>query len=356
MYVTARWWNLANALVSRHITCLPAIISPGFGRASIYIRNQAPPKARNIFSAMAPSGSKKRHRVVSSPMEPEESAPIVYASPGLKPDVRIRILSDVYHVHSIILKLHSNYFRRFLDSPEKTGTRASAEFEYEYVAVFDEDGTFALEPATAENTTQHSGFGDVYLATQIFPKLLSAMYNRPYKLESIGDLLALTTLADFHCALPIVSSSTTAALLNGQSGTDLFFLYDDSLRGWSASLTLAKNIRNPVLFRECFIHLVGLWDPDHEDEEIKQHPETYVLVLKEHGLFDIDELKEADRGSPSLVTKKVGFYRKWKSQTDSIMANNLLFGKGSIGPGQDYLLCAQISDDDMPWNKDEIDW
>jgi len=72
---------------------------------------------------------------------------IIFASPGLKPDLRLRLFEKVeLHVHSIILKLYSNYFRRFLDSPEKKLAPESALFKYEYSTVIDEDGTWALEP------------------------------------------------------------------------------------------------------------------------------------------------------------------------------------------------------------------
>lgn len=53
-----------------------------------------------------------------------------------------------FHVHSIILKLHSAYFRRFLDSPEKEkDDPLPGRFAYKYVAVIDDDNTWALEPA-----------------------------------------------------------------------------------------------------------------------------------------------------------------------------------------------------------------
>lgn len=215
---------------------------------------------------MAPSGSRKRRRTDENAAEAGElssgPAPIIDASPGLKPDVRIRVLDKSYHVHFIILKLHSNYFRRFLDSPERQGTRASADFQYEYVAVFDGDGTMGLEPGAvceylrfhahvpcaqchhinwvarlaignidcfpslqyqrtrrlllegyqrhktlisksqAENTAQNADIEGLIVATRIFPMLLSAMYSRPYQLSSFEDFFSLVRLVDFYCALP----------------------------------------------------------------------------------------------------------------------------------------------------------
>lgn len=67
--------------------------------------------------------------------------PFVFASPGLKPDVRIQVFDSEFHVHSIILKLHSSYFRKFLDSADKSDASDSASFQYEYSTVIDEDET-----------------------------------------------------------------------------------------------------------------------------------------------------------------------------------------------------------------------
>ncbi|TVY31530.1 hypothetical protein LSUB1_G008456 [Lachnellula subtilissima] len=91
------------------------------------------------------AASKKRPRAESSAAD-TKPAPFISLSPGLKPDTRLRVFEQEFHVHSTILKLHSNYFRRFLDSPDKTGALASPLFQYEYVSVVDEDRTWALYP------------------------------------------------------------------------------------------------------------------------------------------------------------------------------------------------------------------
>jgi hypothetical protein len=78
--------------------------------------------------------------------EPEVEQPVIFKSPGLKPDVRLRLFGiREFHVHASILKLHSNYFRKFLDSPEKTPAAPSALWKYDYVSVVDEDGEWGLE-------------------------------------------------------------------------------------------------------------------------------------------------------------------------------------------------------------------
>ena len=75
------------------------------------------------------------------------AAPIVFISPGLQADVRLCVFKQEFHVHSIILKLHSAYFRKFLDSADKAKVPTSALFRYEYVTVVDTDGEWALEGA-----------------------------------------------------------------------------------------------------------------------------------------------------------------------------------------------------------------
>ena len=73
-------------------------------------------------------------------------------------DTKLEVLGQVFVVHSILLKLHSKFFLRFLDSPEKDGRPAGTEwnlmhlvpvltliagggaFKYEWVSQIDDDG------------------------------------------------------------------------------------------------------------------------------------------------------------------------------------------------------------------------
>jgi hypothetical protein len=78
------------------------------------------------------------------PIESGGEQAAVFSSPGMKPDTRLQVFSKVFHVHSILLKLHSAYFRTFLDSLDKTLDLNGA-FRYDYVSVVDADGTWGLE-------------------------------------------------------------------------------------------------------------------------------------------------------------------------------------------------------------------
>jgi hypothetical protein len=78
-------------------------------------------------------------------------SPIIFSSPDLKPDVRLKVFNQEFHVHSVILRLHSAYFRRFLDSPEKPDKALTVGgiFKYDYISIIDEDGgDWGLEPTS----------------------------------------------------------------------------------------------------------------------------------------------------------------------------------------------------------------
>jgi hypothetical protein len=101
---------------------------------------------------MPPKTSKKRSRVDSVLVE-AGPPPIKFISPGFTADTCITVFGQDYHVHSTILKLHSNYFRKFLDSADKPNAAATAIFKYNYTTVVDDDGIWAVEPKSTVSFT-----------------------------------------------------------------------------------------------------------------------------------------------------------------------------------------------------------
>jgi len=91
----------------------------------------------------------KIHNTTKNNKEDDDKS-IVFSSPGLTPDVRLTVFGQEFHVHSIILKLHSNFFRKFLDAGDKAATPPSSLFQYDYVSVSDDDGTWGLEPTSSK--------------------------------------------------------------------------------------------------------------------------------------------------------------------------------------------------------------
>jgi hypothetical protein len=98
---------------------------------------------------MAPPA--KRAKKSNKNNEPTIPVPIIFKARSLNADVRLRAFDTEFHVHSVILKIHSAFFFKFLDSPEKTSTLAdptpAGRFKYEWVTKADEDGTWALVAA-----------------------------------------------------------------------------------------------------------------------------------------------------------------------------------------------------------------
>lgn len=56
-------------------------------------------------------------------------------------DMSIQVFSQAFHVNSDILKVHSEFFRKFLDSPDKgkSPTSKAGNFKYEWVTQVDAD-------------------------------------------------------------------------------------------------------------------------------------------------------------------------------------------------------------------------
>ena len=67
--------------------------------------------------------------------------PIVFTPPGLDSDMSIEVFKQIFHVNSMVLKSHSQFFRNFLDSPDKATAPDSATFRYDWVTQIDQDGT-----------------------------------------------------------------------------------------------------------------------------------------------------------------------------------------------------------------------
>jgi hypothetical protein len=49
--------------------------------------------------------------------------------------VTIKVFKAEFHVHSVILKIGSTYWRKFLDSADKAASPSTATFRYEYVHI-----------------------------------------------------------------------------------------------------------------------------------------------------------------------------------------------------------------------------
>ncbi|CAG8955890.1 hypothetical protein HYFRA_00008740 [Hymenoscyphus fraxineus] len=346
------------------------------------------------------------------------NVPKVYRLPGgLKPDVRLLVFDQEYHVHSTILKLHSNYFRRFLDSPDKTGEPASANFQYEYATVVDDDGTWALEPAnkikdpvfTFErlHLLEKGGGISPMLEGAAFEALISAMYNRPYKVETTEDIVDLTNVAGFYCALPIVSATINGQLFESQR---LLFGSADGRHVSSDPVDLliaARKLRHKRLFHDCLIHVVSQFariesENGNELQTLQNDKEIYALVLRHHRFLCKKIMKvqheqirfmQSDQHDwkpvpvvqsymnsmpennatyfyaiyaqlpipRSLDARKCeGPSNNFRLALDDLLENELWLDQMEEGPAcgiyENRFLSCDADKIEYPWNEDEVDW
>ncbi|KAL3425289.1 hypothetical protein PVAG01_02080 [Phlyctema vagabunda] len=328
-------------------------------------------------------------------------------SPGIKPDTRLQVFTKTFHVHSIILKQHSRFFRTFMDSIDKS-TAPAGLWKYDYVAVCDDDGYWGLESAAIaslefSSVASSTGMQEELLA---FEKLLCAFYNRPYEILDLAELELLARQADFYGASPVFSASLTSALFRSPGLT--MYIEKDALD----LMYLAYQLRQPILFRECLGYVVGRDTPGYEGinsyhdptPKIYKIPKIQCILAKAKAQIanltnsislelyrSLCGTSIADQETKKLVADCIHvltpfhntgvdwnptFYHTFyilfraknfgrpRSQLHSNLAmlcsSNLVLDKGPslqpIGRIPEFFHCATIKDEDLPWDQDEEDW
>ncbi|KAF7903496.1 uncharacterized protein EAF01_006545 [Botrytis porri] len=156
--------------------------------------------------------------------------------------------------------------------------------------VFDEDDTWGLVTvAKAPLLTEEmiSRTNDIEGEIEGFRQLLCAMYSTPYTIKDFEELSTLTRIADFYCALPIVSATLTGALIDSpiflkREVEDPSACTKDQLaEDYDSMIFLAQKLRNPILFRECLVHIVANWkDKDNFKFHRTRNDKTISCSIK----------------------------------------------------------------------------
>lgn len=220
-------------------------------------------------------------------------------------------------------------------------------YEVEYTDAYREDG-FAPDEAKER---------------QALFKVLLAMYARSYKFDGADELLAMVRIADFCHALPILSSSLTTALL-----------FSKSLIQYNAVelIFVAKQLKQPFLFRECLIYLIARSEPRKADNgELEEDlGELSGLVRNSYGNF-----WQKMKCSHSIKRREMyGYYKEVRDESQIMCDQHLrddatsiaahwyiglydiveplfecksIFPRGALGHS---FYCAEISDEDLPWD------
>ncbi|KAF5872095.1 uncharacterized protein Bfra_009124 [Botrytis fragariae] len=333
--------------------------------------------------------------------------PIILRQPGFENDLRLNVFGQVYYAHSIILKLNSKYFRSTLEWGENHAT-PSGKFRYDFTSAVDEDGFWLMEliKSTSDydiltNTNKlratHTEEGE----RRAFEAVLFAFYNRPYVIRDYESFKDIVRSADSLCARPALSHTLDSAFHRSPGFTDTICQNSDSL------IRIAKELRHPVLFRECLIYEVSKakstagkehWQSKFDDEEdirscfvkalqsvdfIRDSIDCGIeffskdsrawrrtLMVKCGSMDDALEYQSATyyREVMNLLEAKKlkNINMEWYQNFLTLLSSNLILDRtlGRVGeersPGTQSnkrgFFCAKIRDEDLPWDHDIVDW
>ncbi|KAL5314543.1 hypothetical protein ACEPPN_017183 [Leptodophora sp. 'Broadleaf-Isolate-01'] len=320
--------------------------------------------------------------------------PKAFHAPGMKTDVRIRVFEREFHVHSVVLRLYSAFFRTFLDSADKGPVSGEGQFRYDYVSVLDPDGGWGLEVAKPgmQSPTVLSPLKEGMETSSdevAFEKLLCAIYHKKYSISGLRELSDMTRLADFYCCLPTFSTSLYSALWHSP------LLIAEIPSNCNSTLILAQKLRHPLLFREALVHVVCQWKGysrfleghyglvcsvtsayNRVCERLLASNQELFLAMNLGGQVRVDICAATnDLEREELPTQNAHFYRhlynQWEGEQEEgmqsvmealrvLLENNLVLErKGGLAGEDEYkhgFLCAEISDSELPWNMEEEDW
>lgn len=242
--------------------------------------------------------------------------------------------------------------------------------------------------------------GDMAIQEKCFHNLLCAIFSR----QSVGvadvtELCHLTELAGYYLCLPAVSNSLYATLLNNESLSRS--IANDPLN----ALNCAYDLRHDALFREAFVYALGPWSSPRFKllGSSKLRALGYYLqtkmVTKLHGIDTHLRLFQANKEvygdgvnkyfNSILSSSFQGaageegniiyphYYRRLNNNfnrerlpdnlsasirrtLEPILKNKLRLDTAGIVSGagnfKDGFLCFEILDEELPWDKEELDW
>lgn len=206
----------------------------------------------------------------------------------------------------------------------------------------------------------------------------------------------MAELGGYYCALPVLSESLNAAML--RSAGYLNGALKETPCSW---LELATKLRNPILFKESMIHVLGPWsEPRHEellDLRLKKIARNAFSGMKgelyqifeellqlassdeeEHmkTAFDMLKLAAGCRCSLRDIIRDefpMPYYLRrclngdyvsdWTTMhvrelLHPLLKSNLVLDNTGAGVDHyfDSFLCFEILDEDLPWDLTQTEW
>jgi hypothetical protein len=108
-----------------------------------------------------------------------------------------------------------------------------------------------------------------------FHDLLEVIYRQYFFLYSTDQLDRITKLADYYCALPVLSKALSGTLLD--SHNFMLYIASDAF----SLIKIAAKLQSSILFRECVIHLLGpFYDPVYKNTGIWDDSDKCLTKLK----------------------------------------------------------------------------
>ncbi|KAL2011057.1 hypothetical protein VTN00DRAFT_3775 [Thermoascus crustaceus] len=351
-----------------------------------------------------------------SPHPRDANQPIIFQAFGESPDTCLDVFGYKFYVHSRILKLHSAFFRKFMDSNignvsdrDDVSSKVAHGIRYQYVAQADNDGSWGLQPLEKTSKTETREIENTEEAANVIEDLLCAFYLKRRSITGLNHLARLVDIADFYRALPILSNFLDSNLLLSPGVLD-------EIAGKSFwAIELAERVRSPVLFREALVHVVGRWETEKgklnasskvnhlvqiyhgrlrddvskayrylimqtmswsraKNPALSQIVARQLLELnKDERLVGLSEpeyfravynrLSQVFNGSEILNgnfsrRNALAMMKTLRAEVDEkigrLLQKNLILGAGNSSSR--YFLCTELADDDLPWDVNESEW
>jgi hypothetical protein len=228
-----------------------------------------------------------------------------------------------------------------------------------------------------------------------FRTLLKAMYNQPIIISSANHLELCTEMADYYRCIPCLSVALDGSFLRSPKLTS-------SLQETCVQLLpVATKLQNKYLFKECLIHVVGPWDSPRSQYlddpvliQIAQKTRDEILLKITACRIEIfnqlvskvnptiqaqstnfanpaSEASWRDHGSNKVILPQY-FRAVYENAVDALpdsletylsglLKNNLIFDRSGFQSGDirgcyaACFLCADISDEHLPWSIKNVD-
>lgn len=229
-------------------------------------------------------------------------APIIL-SDAVGPDTLIRVFNQEFHVHSTVLKIQCEFFKLFMDSPNKVAgfykSQVQVRVGYEgrcrwrLVAGIcgDIEGggrrnlslasasfvSNAMQEAKAKGIALLEYEGVISIQIKALYMILLSIYNQSFVIERWTHLARAVELANYYEALPALSNMLYASIPRNH-----WFI--NQIPGMAEKIVLlADKMQNAQLFRECMVHLMGPWhNPAYqwiENEQTRELATDYYAKL-----------------------------------------------------------------------------